>query len=274
MALESRREGGGLGTIYVLSNADRTWSKVGRTSSGSAAGRAASYGKTHGYKWTVHAQFMTMRVSEVEANIHGRLRSLKIETWTGAKEIFKISPAKAEAVARSMILLPGTTDEERLLAIRKHVRGVRAKLRAQEDYLRYRNSRSSIGGYDVIEREIYPQHVVLDALERDITVEEMMDRYRRLWMRREAERKRLQTRNELLYQDAAAVWRAKGLMSKLADWFVSSKPTDRQFNQILIDETLFPSPPHYATETLCREQASAAAAARRAANRLHQQPLR
>ena len=68
-----------LGIIYLLTNDRKNWTKIGRTSTGTAEGRAISYGKVHGHKWTVVEQLATLRVGEVEANIHAALFSKRVD---------------------------------------------------------------------------------------------------------------------------------------------------------------------------------------------------
>ncbi len=256
--------GGGIGTIYVLANKNKTWSKIGRTVSSTAAGRAQSYGKVHGHQWSVFTQLLTMRVSEVETNIHNKIFSWRVETQTRAREIFKISPAQAEALARSMILEPGGNSVAQRTAIIDHVARVRVRLHAQEDYLRVRSSRSTIGGSSVVETDIYPQYVALDALERGITVDEMLGVYRTMWTKREIEVADMQVQSALLYQKAAVAWRATSLFSKLANMYVSPQPTDPEFKLVKINEKIFPAPPRYASELLRIEENRAKSEAKRA----------
>lgn len=126
--------GGGVGIIYILSDANRKLSKIGRTTAGTAAGRATSYGKLHGHRWIVFAQMATLRVAEVEANIHVKLEAKRLSTSTNAPEIFKITPMEAETAARALILPPGVTAKLQREAIRRHVQRVRGRLKDQEAF--------------------------------------------------------------------------------------------------------------------------------------------
>jgi hypothetical protein len=237
--------GGGLGVIYILTDAARKLSKVGRTTVGTAAGRAASYGKVHGHRWTVFAQMATLRVAEVEANIHAQFGTARVQTSTNAREIFKIAPTEAEAAARALILPPGATVEARRESIKAHVRRVRARLKNQEQFLLARSLKSSIPSLSTaIETEIYPQYVALDALKRGISVEEILDIYKRMISKNAAEGRRI----EAEYQaKSEAAWNATSWWSRL--W--SGTPYVAREE---IDPDRFPSVPYYAAEVIANEE--------------------
>jgi hypothetical protein len=250
LRLKSRGDahGGGVGIIYILTDADRKLSKIGRTTAGTAAGRATSYGKLHGHRWTVFAQMATLRVAEVEANIHVTFEAKRLPTSTNAREIFKIRPMEAEAAARALILPPGATAEVQREAIRRHVQRVRSRLKDQEAFLDARRLRSSIPGLStVIEAEIYPQYLVLDALERGISVEEILDIYRRMRSRRTAEEQRI----EAAYRSKSdTAWNSTSWWSRL--WNGTPYVTKEEINN-----ELFPRIPYYAAEIIASEERAA-----------------
>ena len=123
-----------LGIIYVLTNDKRTWTKIGRTSAGTALGRASAYGQVHGLKWTVVTQWPTLRVEEVEANIHDALAAKRMRTDTNAREIFNIKPAQAVEIARSMIVPLNGSPEQKQVAISTHAAKVRRRLNSQASF--------------------------------------------------------------------------------------------------------------------------------------------
>jgi T5orf172 domain len=237
--------GDGLGVIYILTDPRKTLSKIGRTSAGTAAGRASEYGKAHGYRWTVFAQLASLRVAEVEANIHAQFWTKRVQTATNAREIFKVRPAEAEAVARSMVLPPGSSPD----AIKKHVKEVRLRLEGQENFIL---SRSSYTSMQYIEMNIYPQYLALDALERGISTQEMLNIYERMESKRQLELDRIQADADRLqaayYAKSIAEWKAKHWWSKAAEFWTVPRPTDMPpgAQRTKIQESLYPAPPRYA----------------------------
>jgi hypothetical protein len=238
--------GGGLGVIYILTDRHKALSKIGRTSAGTAAGRAAEYGKAHGHQWTVFTQLASLRVAEVEANIHAQFWTKRVRTETNAREIFRVKPTEVEAVARTLVLPPGSS----LDVIKRHVRKVRLRLEGQEEFLL---SRSSYSTSEYIELNIYPQYLALDALERGISIQEMFDMYERMESSRQLELGRIQEESsrfrEEYYQKSMAEWKAKPWWSKAAEFWSAPRPTDTPpgAQTTKIAESLYPSPPRYAS---------------------------
>ena len=96
-------------------------------------------GKAHGHQWTVFTQLASLRVAEVEANIHAQFWPKRVRTETNAREIFRVKPTEVEAVARTLVLPPGSS----LDVIKRHVRKVRLRLEGQEEFLLSRSSYST-----------------------------------------------------------------------------------------------------------------------------------
>jgi hypothetical protein len=237
--------GGGLGVIYILTDQQKKLSKIGRTSTGTAAGRAAEYGKAHGHRWTVFAQLASLRVSEVEANIHAQFWAKRVRTATNAREIFKVRPAEAEIVARSLVLPPGSSSD----TIRKHIKKVCLRLERQENFIL---SRSSYSSMQYIEMNIYPQYIALDALGCGISIQEILDIYEKMATKRRLELDRIQADADRLqaayYDKSIAEWKAKHWWSKAAEFWTAPRPTDMppDVQTRKIDDSLYPAPPRYA----------------------------
>jgi hypothetical protein len=122
------------GIIYVLANETDSMSKIGRTSLGTAEGRAIDYSKIHGIQWSVFTQLPTIRITEIETNIHVKLREYQVQTETNAREI---PPHDAERVMRSL-LIPVQNSKERQRLIREHARLVRQRLNKREEPFKWR----------------------------------------------------------------------------------------------------------------------------------------
>lgn len=108
-----------------------------------------------------------------------------------------------------------------------------------------RRLKSSIPGLStVIEAEIYPQYLVLDALERGISVEEMLGMYRRMRSRRTAEEQRI----DAAYRSRSdAAWNSTSWWSRL--WNGTPYVAKEEINN-----GLFPPIPYYAAELLGSEE--------------------
>jgi hypothetical protein len=244
--------GGGLGIIYILTDHQKRLSKIGRTSAGTATGRAISYGKSHGHSWSVVAEFSTQRVNEVEANIHAQLAYCRVKTETGAREIFRIKPSEADSLVRSLICHHNDP-----AALRKHLERVRARLRQQYRWL---TTHSGYSTGETIQREIYVPLLALDALERGITFDEMKCIYKKMRDKRKKEEARIQTDFNTKRE---AEWKAMSVWSKLGTFWNAPRPTDKPDEKI--DDTKFPRAPYYANVILETEECRARNAARRAA---------
>ncbi|MGH9325277.1 MAG: GIY-YIG nuclease family protein [Terriglobia bacterium] len=243
-----------IGIIYVLTNDKKTWAKIGRTSAGTALGRASDYGRVHGHKWTVFAQLTTLRVEEVEANIHDALATKRVRTDTNAREIFNIKPAQAVEIARSMIVPPNGSPEQQKVAISTHAAKVRRRLHAQASFLMDRADRSrsnfSLSGPDAIRIYVAPQLLSLDAWEKGITTEAMLAQYRATLERREAEIARLEQLGEDYERQLHAAYIAA---RKAQSWWSMLKNEPLKHHEqigprpnIKIDDTSFPGIPRYA----------------------------
>jgi len=189
-----------LGIIYLLTNETKQWTKVGRTSAGTAQGRASSYGQVHGQKWTVVTQLATLRVEEVEANIHHALHAKRVNTDTRAKEIFNVMPTAALEIAQGMIVPPTGTHDERQAAISRHAAKVRQRLKAQASFVRGRANRSrsilNTGGTDAVRRLVAPQLLSIDAWEKGVMPEVLLAQHRAIMEQRDAEAARLEKLGE------------------------------------------------------------------------------
>jgi hypothetical protein len=231
-------DGGGIGIIYILTDEGRKLSKIGRTTAATAVGRAISYGKAHGHRWTIFAQMTTLRVAEVETSIQARLYSKQLQTKTGAREIFKVHPTEAETVARSLILSPGDTPEAQREAIKRHVLRVRKRLSDQERFLLHR----SRGDFGTIPIDIWSQYVALDALERGISIDEMVTIYEGMITRRAAELARIKAANEAAYNKA----------NKAQGWWKRIFGPTLSIPKEQLDEKLYPDVEYYAWNAVRR----------------------
>jgi hypothetical protein len=248
--------GGGIGIIYILTDSHKRLSKIGRTSTGTTAGRAAEYGKAHGYSWTVFTQLASLRIAEVETNIHARFWTKRVETETKAREIFRVRPAEAETVARSLILHPDGSADAHREAIKGHVKRVRARLETQERFLL---SRSGYSTMQYIEINIYPQYLALDALELGNSITEMLAIYEKMVERQKYAHDRIRAEAErwraVYYEKCMAEWKAKSWWGKTAEFWSAPRPTDIPPDMPMTKiECIYPAPPHYASAIVQREK--------------------
>ena len=251
-----------LGIIYLLTNDKKSWTKIGRTSTGTAEGRAISYGKVHGHKWTVVEQLATLRVGEVEANIHAALFPRRVDTDTKAREIFNIRPDAALQIARSMLVPPTGSRAEQQAAIARHAAKVRRRLEAQASFVGDRANRSrsvlSTGRNDTIRRLVAPQLLSIDAWEAGISEGEMLARYRVTLACRNAERARLKA---LAADYEHRLTAAYNTARKAQSWWdmLKDKPL-KHLDQVgprpssELDATRFPNVPEYAAILIYHEQ--------------------
>jgi hypothetical protein len=227
---------------------------------GTAAGRTISYGKVHGHKWKVVEQLPTLRVGEVEANIHAALFAKRVIIETKAREIFAVRPEAALQVARSMLVPPVGSTAEQKAAISKHAAKVRSRLQAQASFVGDRAMRSaySPGRSDTIRRLVAPQLLSIDAWEAGITEEEMLTHYRTTLARRDAEHTRL---TELAADYEHRLTTAYNAARKAQSWWdmLRNKPL-KHLDQVgtrpstEIDAARFPKVPEYAAILISHEQ--------------------
>jgi hypothetical protein len=89
----------GVGTLYILTNRDKSLAKVGMTINGTPELRATDYEKAHGVFFEHFCSWQTQNVRAVEASVHRDLRPWQFDTNTSAREIFHTTPARAKAIA-------------------------------------------------------------------------------------------------------------------------------------------------------------------------------
>lgn len=97
-----------IGTLYVLANRDNSLAKIGLTRSGKPDTRADDYSRAHGIQWHVYWFAHTRNVAEAEARAHRELAAFRFAMLPGAREIFHITPAKAQRVAALCVVAPKT----------------------------------------------------------------------------------------------------------------------------------------------------------------------
>jgi hypothetical protein len=93
-----------IGTLYVLANRDMSLAKVGLTRNGTPDTRANDYSREHGTQWHVYWSAVTCNVTEAEARVHSELAEFRFSMVPGAREIFHITPAKAQRVAERYVV--------------------------------------------------------------------------------------------------------------------------------------------------------------------------
>jgi len=88
--------------LYVLSNKDKSKSKVGITCKGTPSRRAIDYSREHPEHgpWEPVWSKRTRCAAKAERLAHTSLAKERVTTKTGAKEIFAVKPAKAVKVAK------------------------------------------------------------------------------------------------------------------------------------------------------------------------------
>ena len=92
------------GFVYVLNSSETNISKIGMTKN-SAHQRLKDYVATHQLQgnWSVYAVFPTHFVSKVEREAHDKFSHLRISTDTGARELFRVSPDRAEIEIKKIL---------------------------------------------------------------------------------------------------------------------------------------------------------------------------
>ena len=95
-----------LGTLYVLSNRDQSMAKIGLTRDGTPSARASDYERAHGICWHVYWAAITCTVAEAEAAAHRELDVCRFALVPGAREVFHVTPAKAQRVAARYVVPP------------------------------------------------------------------------------------------------------------------------------------------------------------------------
>jgi hypothetical protein len=105
-----------LGTLYVLANRDQSLAKIGLTRNGTPDARADDYARAHGIQWHVYWSARTLNVAAAEANAHRDLQAQRFALTPDAREIFHVTPERAQRVAaRYVIPTPGEQPELRIV---------------------------------------------------------------------------------------------------------------------------------------------------------------
>jgi hypothetical protein len=92
------------GTLYVLSNRDRSLAKIGLTRNGTPD--ATAYERAHGIRWHVYWSARTCHVAEAEAAVHRELDICRFALVPGAREVFHVTPQKAVRIAECYVITP------------------------------------------------------------------------------------------------------------------------------------------------------------------------
>ena len=95
-----------IGTLYVLSNRDQSLAKIGLTRDGTPDARATDYERAHGIRWHVYWSAVTCHVAEAEAAAHRELDICRFALVPGAREVFHVTPQKAQRVAARYVVPP------------------------------------------------------------------------------------------------------------------------------------------------------------------------
>jgi hypothetical protein len=104
------------GTLYVLANRDASLSKIGMTRNGTPDARADDYARAHGIQWHVYWTARTLNVATAEAAAHRDLQAQRFALTPDAREIFHVTPERAQRVAaRYVIPPPGEQPERRIV---------------------------------------------------------------------------------------------------------------------------------------------------------------
>jgi hypothetical protein len=97
------------GVLYVLTNRDRSLSKVGMTRFSNPAARARDYTRIYSIEWRAYWSAATRDVAAVEARCHRELaRHRFVNAPPGAKEVFFVVPQDAVAIAKRHVVSPET----------------------------------------------------------------------------------------------------------------------------------------------------------------------
>ena len=95
-----------VGTLYVLANRDQSLAKIGLTRGGTPDARATDYERAHGIRWHVYWSAVTCNVAAAEAAAHRELDVCRFALVPGAREVFHVTPAKAQRVAERYVVPP------------------------------------------------------------------------------------------------------------------------------------------------------------------------
>jgi hypothetical protein len=95
-----------VGTLYILTNTDRSLAKLGLTRIGTPGKRAADYGRVHGIAWQVYWSAPTRNVGSVEAACHRALAAHRFVIAPLAHEVFHVTPQAARAIAERHVIPP------------------------------------------------------------------------------------------------------------------------------------------------------------------------
>jgi hypothetical protein len=108
------------GCIYVLTNRDRSLSKVGMTRFSNPAARARDYTRIYNIEWRVYWSAATRDVAAVEARCHRELaRHRFVNAPPGAREVFFVVPQDAVAIAKRHVVSPETIPWRLRLSLRQ-----------------------------------------------------------------------------------------------------------------------------------------------------------
>jgi hypothetical protein len=95
-----------LGTLYVLANRDQSLAKIGLTRNGTPDARADDYARAHGIQWHVYWSARTLNVAAAEANAHRDLQAQRFALTPDAREVFHVTPERAQRVAARYVIPP------------------------------------------------------------------------------------------------------------------------------------------------------------------------
>jgi hypothetical protein len=95
-----------IGALYVLSNRDQSLAKIGLTRDGTPDARATDYERAHGIHWHVYWAAITCNVAAAEAAAHRDLDICRFALVPGAREVFHVTPAKAQRIAARYVVPP------------------------------------------------------------------------------------------------------------------------------------------------------------------------
>jgi hypothetical protein len=101
-----------IGTLYVLTNRDQSLAKIGLTRDGTPNSRATEYERAHGIRWYVYWAAVTCNVAEAEAAAHRELDICRFALVPGAREIFHVTPWKAQRAALRYVIPPSGATQQ------------------------------------------------------------------------------------------------------------------------------------------------------------------
>jgi hypothetical protein len=143
-----------IGTLYVLANRDQSLAKIGLTRDGTPAVRATDYEREHGIFWYIYWSATTCNVAAAEAAAHRELNVCRFALVPGAREIFHVTPAKAQRIAARFVVPPSAGAARRLDYGEGIVSAVAAELSrlASSRIRRHRTGRHMLACWSVLSR--------------------------------------------------------------------------------------------------------------------------